>query len=907
VPIVNQRLQAHWTRAASRGVVALQAPGGFGKTTAAGWWAERLGQPVVWLRAEYAPDLRHVPAFWQALGRALLDAAGDAQPLQGRLEAEDVARLMRTAFPAGCSLILDDYHLIRSEALDAAVGELIQRLPPESRLLLTTREALTLPGWQNRLARREALLLTDRDLVFTPTEVALLLDLPPAAAEIVAEQTQGWVFALQLLQEARRYGCTAWDQEQHGQLASYLFDEILSRVPADVVTFMSQTAWMEGFTLAECEALGLTGADHLLRHIVRDRLFVIQDGEHHHYHSLVREALRQHLPLAERQAWLGRLAAFYLARHRETAIAAFLHAGDGAGAAKAVAWFALAVWREIPSHQPMLDYWMARLPGERLQDDGWYLILYGLQRRRADAPDMVTATFLAAGTTLSRLGDRAGTAAALYCRARHHWHSGDFATFQSLLPALDAARAALPPHHPFGLNILDLSLSYCVNAVPDRERWSALATELLALPPASALVRTLHYRHHLSASFLHASWGEFREAIRHWQAAARLTGPTLKERLTMGSNQAILANLLPCDPVLPESWLLDGRDMDLASPFERLMVTTGMTDHAWARADWAEAGHWLQATLALADEGLTFHHQTTFTETRLRLGVLALWRGDQAEARRCIDQAAAENQSDLIAAEVAFHQAWCAWRQGRPAEARQAAERALADAARWDQKFVIAKTLLLRALIDDQPAGSQACHLVARWEYRHALTRLFPEALPLLDAAARSPVPGLLCPDAPVAIYSLGGLRVEVDGRPVCWKRANAQLILLDLLLHPEGSTGEELLERYWPLGNPGLRKDVQTLREALEPGKPAQDSCYVRLDGRRRHWTREAALYWWDVAAFETLCDLAETGASPECRREAAAGARDLYRGDFVPEWSCVPVLEPARQRLRQRYLGLG
>jgi DNA-binding SARP family transcriptional activator len=167
------------------------------------------------------------------------------------------------------------------------------------------------------------------------------------------------------------------------------------------------------------------------------------------------------------------------------------------------------------------------------------------------------------------------------------------------------------------------------------------------------------------------------------------------------------------------------------------------------------------------------------------------------------------------------------------------------------------------------------------WDYGPALARHYPE-LPI--------GPG----EPPrVVIRTLGGLHVTVDGAPIVWKRTNAQILLLDLLIHPEGSTGEELLQRYWPLGDLAtLRKDVLTLRQALEPDSPGRQSRYVTLRQGVYRLTQDPGLIGWDVAALRVISRHGLRAARhPQQRARLAAMLADL-QGPFVPEFAAYAPL---------------
>ena len=100
-------------------------------------------------------------------------------------------------------LVLDDYHLIGSKAVDSALTFLLEHLPPQMHLAITSRQDPDLPLARFR-ARDQLTELRVADLRFTPAEAAEFLnqvmDLHLSAEEvaILETRTEGWIAGLQL-------------------------------------------------------------------------------------------------------------------------------------------------------------------------------------------------------------------------------------------------------------------------------------------------------------------------------------------------------------------------------------------------------------------------------------------------------------------------------------------------------------------------------------------------------------------------------------------------------------------------------------------------------------------------------------------------------------------------------------
>src|SRR6185503_4276140 len=99
--------------------------------------------------------------------------------------------------------VLDDYHMLDSKAIDDAITFLLDHLPSQMHLVITTREDPNL--YLSRLRVRGQLTeLRAADLRFTPSEAAEFLNktmglsLSPEDITALENRTEGWIAGLQL-------------------------------------------------------------------------------------------------------------------------------------------------------------------------------------------------------------------------------------------------------------------------------------------------------------------------------------------------------------------------------------------------------------------------------------------------------------------------------------------------------------------------------------------------------------------------------------------------------------------------------------------------------------------------------------------------------------------------------------
>lgn len=255
------------------------APPGYGKSTLLSEWEEQDERPFLWLQI--------VP------GRAGDPLAALTWPAEAR---------------SPCVVVLDDAHVLPPTALRGVVEGLLSDLPQDSVLVLAARNELKLPLGRLR-AHRQVTELRTSDLAMTPAESSALLqlagrELKPAMEEDLIRRSEGWPAALYL-------GCLSIPQHRDGGgfdgsdhlFSEYLQDEVMSGLPAELVTFMQRTSILDQLSGHVCDCLlQVSGAGLALTSLARSQpLLVALDAAHESYrwHPLVRESLRNELRRAE--------------------------------------------------------------------------------------------------------------------------------------------------------------------------------------------------------------------------------------------------------------------------------------------------------------------------------------------------------------------------------------------------------------------------------------------------------------------------------------------------------------------------------------------------------------------------------------------------------------------------------
>jgi len=301
----------------ARKLTLISAPAGFGKTTLVSEWIPHSQWCVVWVSLDEGDN--DPTRFWcyfiaglqqltPKLGQNALSLFQSPQPPPLELCLTTLLNEIAT-FPEPFAFVLDDYHLIENPALREAVAFLLNHLPSQLHLIITTRADPPLP--LSRLRSREQLIeLRAEDLRFTPAEAMAFfnqvmgLNLSKEDVATLEAHTEGWIAGLQLaaLSMQGRDDLPNFITDftgSHRFILDYLTDEVLERRPKGTQNFLLQTSILDRLCGSLCDAVtGGSDGQATLERLEQANLFIVSlDDERrwYRYHHLFAEVLRARL------------------------------------------------------------------------------------------------------------------------------------------------------------------------------------------------------------------------------------------------------------------------------------------------------------------------------------------------------------------------------------------------------------------------------------------------------------------------------------------------------------------------------------------------------------------------------------------------------------------------------------
>jgi ATP/maltotriose-dependent transcriptional regulator MalT len=318
--IARARLLAILSELPSKRLGVIKAPAGFGKSSLAATWAEKLeesGNCVGWLSIDSDDDEATRFLFYvsQALHHACPDVGADAIGLILENNLIDPTAILSSLIndlaeiEDDVYLFLEDYHWLNASRIHQTVAYFLKRAPSHCHVVLTTRTEPPLPLATLR-AQNQLIEIDAEALRFNMQETQAFLDstkpgvLELPNVQLLQRKTEGWPAALRIISSMRPAPGFSLKEYVHNlsgsqrPIAVYL-TEMLDGLPVELVDFMLRTAILDRLSGPLCEAVtGLSSSRTILASLAQRQMLLTpldNDGVWFRYHALLAESLRQRL------------------------------------------------------------------------------------------------------------------------------------------------------------------------------------------------------------------------------------------------------------------------------------------------------------------------------------------------------------------------------------------------------------------------------------------------------------------------------------------------------------------------------------------------------------------------------------------------------------------------------------
>ena len=312
--VLRPRLITRLDAGLDRKLTLISAPAGFGKTTLLSDWIGRLNIPVAWVSLDEGDNDRtsflvYFVAALQTIESGISETvilAPQPPPIEFVLTEliNEIASIEQNFI-----LVLDDYHVIEAPEVHNTLTFLLDHLPPNMHLVITSRSdpLLQIPRLR---AKGQITELRAENLRFTTQEATRFLNqvmgLALSEDEVLSleTRTEGWITGLHLaaLSIQDTEDAVGFISEFTGDdryIVDYLVDEVLAQRPRGTQDFLLQTSILDRMTGSLCDSVtGQEGGQELLERLDQANLFIVPLDNRRHwyrYHHLFADLLRQRL------------------------------------------------------------------------------------------------------------------------------------------------------------------------------------------------------------------------------------------------------------------------------------------------------------------------------------------------------------------------------------------------------------------------------------------------------------------------------------------------------------------------------------------------------------------------------------------------------------------------------------
>jgi len=426
--VPRRRLSELLDQGLKRKMILISAPAGFGKTTLLSDWLAGRPEPAAWVSLDEGDN--DPIRFWSYLvaalkkvhpgvGEGAMSALKAPQPVPIESTLTTLINEIAAMIEDHVLLVLDDLHVIEARPIHQGLAFLLEHLPPNVHLILSTRVDPPISLARLRASNQVTEVRTE-DLRFAPDEAAGFLaraldtTLLPTDVAALEARTEGWIAGLQMaaLSMEGREDVAAFIKAFTGSnryVMDYLVEEVLQREPEHIRRFLLETAILDRLTGPLCDAVTQqTGSETRLAQLEASNLFIIsldQDRKWYRYHRLFADLLRSQLSQAQPDAVpVLHLRASRWFQEQDLTAEAITHAlaaGDIQRVADLIEQDALEILDR--SELATLYGWLEALADEVIRSRPWLCVFHAWMLLWSGQADMLASRLQDAETAIDKL------------------------------------------------------------------------------------------------------------------------------------------------------------------------------------------------------------------------------------------------------------------------------------------------------------------------------------------------------------------------------------------------------------------------------------------------------------------------------------------------------------------------
>lgn len=303
-------------------LILISAPAGFGKTTTACQIIEKKNLPVAWFSLDKNDNevKRFLTYFIEAVRTLKKEFLPEAEQLMISFNSIGKDYLLHTLINEILTVserflfVLDDFHLIENSDILFFMKGLLENMPSNMQIIITTREDPDFPLSKMRAKnelyeiRADVLRFDIKESSFFFSDV-MGLNLEDTELKSLETQTEGWIAGLQLSAVSLKNHVDKNRfienfSENHYYIMDYLLEEVLETVDEAIKIFLLKTSVFETLCGSLCdEILDVERgySQKILEKLCNSNVFLFEldkKRQWFRYHHLFSELLRQKYDLS---------------------------------------------------------------------------------------------------------------------------------------------------------------------------------------------------------------------------------------------------------------------------------------------------------------------------------------------------------------------------------------------------------------------------------------------------------------------------------------------------------------------------------------------------------------------------------------------------------------------------------